>query len=96
MVPENLSAMYILGWLPENTIYAPGLFGDTHTKNDWLEFIHGTEVAKKGFLTQYPAATQLLILPSFIRIYAADSYKFIASSCFTSIPGTPLFTILCP
>lgn len=79
---ENITATTLRGWLPEDTIRAPGLFGDPWTPAAWEIFIRGTAEERQRMTRTLPPRSFLFVAPAFRAYYGQAADAFLADACF--------------
>lgn len=96
LVPENQSAPFVLGWLPDQRVAAPGLYGFRWSRDEWDDVIFGSSEKRSAVLKKLPAESYMIITPSFFRMYPKDTANaLLADPCLAPVQGASLFKITC-
>lgn len=96
LVPENQSAPVVLGWVPELTVWAPGLYGFGWNQDQWNRFVFGEHDERAEVAKTLPSKTYVVITPTFFSIYSdRDARAFIDDPCFETVERTILLRVDC-
>lgn len=95
IVLDNVSAPWILGWLPERSIGGPGLFNvPGWTYPQWEAFIYGSHEEREELLRPLPSNTHFLLTPFFMEHYGVHAESLLTDTCLRRVSPT-LFQSLC-
>jgi len=94
---DNISAVWLLGWLPQYFTGGPGLFDFPKWKyEDWETFLYGTDEERKEMLKAIKKRPiYFMTSPLFYRHYGDFIKGFLADPCFVHIEGAPLMKVVC-
>lgn len=94
---DNVTAPWLLGWMPRYTVGAPGLFDypKDGTIEEWEKFILGENADREQILLRFKKDLYLYISPIFMEHYREYAQNVINDPCLHHINGTPLYHSLC-
>ncbi len=93
---ENISGMWLLGWLPYRKVGAPGLFDYPNwTYEQWGVFIDGSSADRKSLLQTLEGSVYFFLSPTFVNFYKDRALKIISDPCFRIVDDAPLLESLC-
>lgn len=93
---ENQSAMVLRGWLPEQEVAGPGLFGFPWTYEQWETFLLGTHEEKAMMAAHLPDGAYVYASLGFFGHYGQYAVQFLADSCFHQTQAHGLYLVDCP
>ena len=93
---ENVSGMWLLGWLPHYTVGAPGMFDvPDWTYEDWEIFIDGTTSERKLLLNAIHGEVYFYANALFTSYYGERAESVLADPCLKKVPNTSLVRSSC-
>lgn len=93
---ENQSGPWLLGWLPEHRIGAPGLFDlPGWTYEEWEGFLYGTDAERKALLERLSGDVYFYLTPAFIQYYGEHIEGFLHDRCLRRVENLPLIHSEC-
>ncbi|MDA1292638.1 MAG: hypothetical protein O3A81_02565 [bacterium] len=93
---ENISGMWLRGWLPLHRIGAPGLFDYPEwSYADWELFIDGSNEQRRTLLEELEEPVYFLLTPSFSRFYGSRANAIINDPCLRVVVDAPLLQSVC-
>jgi|APSaa5957512535_1039671.scaffolds.fasta_scaffold06960_2 hypothetical protein len=93
---ENVSGMWLLGWLPHHTVGAPGMFDvPDWTYEDWEIFIDGTTSERKLLLNAIHGEVYFYANALFTSYYGERAESVLADPCLKKVPNTSLVRSSC-
>jgi hypothetical protein len=93
---ENISGMWLRGWLPSHAVGAPGLFDYPDWKyEDWEVFIDGSRSERRSLLGGLQGPVYFFLSPTFIYFYGDRAKLVIEDPCLTSVSDAPLLLSVC-
>jgi len=93
---ENVSGTWLLGWLPNHTIGAPGLFEyPGWTYDEWALFIDGSASNRKRLLQGMQGDVYFFVGPFFSQFYAERAQGVLNDPCLEHVPNAQLLHSIC-
>ena len=97
IVLENITAPYVLGWLAQAEVGAPGLFSlPGWTYEQWAAFLMGTDAQRLELLAPLPRPLYLYASPQYFEYYEQQAARFLGQGCFSATVHPHLFHVTCP
>lgn len=93
---ENISGMWLRGWLPRHKVGAPGLFDFPNwTYEDWLMFVDGSSEDRRNLLEELEEPVYFLLSPAFTQFYKERASAVITDPCLQVVVDAPLLRSIC-
>ena len=93
---DNVTAPWLLGWMPLHRIGAPGLFDyPKKTYEDWENFVFGSPADRREFLSSIDGDIYLYTSPVFFMHYGEQAQVIVADPCLEQLGELPLFHFTC-
>jgi len=93
---ENLTAVWLLGWMPQYYTGGPGLFDfPAWTYEDWEAFLYGEHEDRLHLLSGLERPLYFMTSRLFFEHYGNYIKPFLADPCFEEVEGAPLLRVVC-
>ena len=93
---DNVTAPWLLGWMPLHHIGAPGLFDyPEKTYEEWEKFVYGSVNERRDFLSSIDDDIYIYASPIFFSHYGDQANVIIGDSCLEQLGRLPLFHFTC-
>jgi hypothetical protein len=93
---EDEGAMMLRGWLPDQRVEGPGLFGMPWGYGQWEALFLGTPQQRRTLLRSLPSGTVLFTGPRFALYYGQVAHAFVTDPCLARGEEEYFYTIACP
>ncbi len=74
-------APWVLGWLPDQAVGAPGVFLSPWDEAGWTRFLVGSSAERKTLLTALPKPAYVVTSRLFLEFYGETATKLLADPC---------------
>jgi len=93
---ENVSGPWLLGWLPDHAVGAPGLFDlPGWTYEQWELFLYGTNADRESLLSALHGNVYFYLSQSFLSYYGDKAEIVLRDPCLKRISDQPLLHSVC-
>ncbi|HRH93689.1 MAG TPA: hypothetical protein PKV72_04135, partial [Candidatus Peribacteria bacterium] len=96
LVLENLSAPWVLGYMPKAEVVAPGVFVSPEY-SAWERLMYGTPEQRRTFLLDFPAPVFVYASDAFTSYYPPETVAGVLTHpCLKPTAAPGLFAVACP
>lgn len=93
---ENVTALWIRGWLPDHDVWAPGFFDQIGTKEEWDSFIFGTVDDQSSAMYHRNVPLYFFLPPEYVAVYQDAAVRLLQHPCLETVEGQSfLYHSLC-
>ncbi len=94
LVLENITAPWVLGYIPQALVVAPGIF-ESPTEAQWTEFLFGSHAERMAYLRTLKMPLFLYASSVFKSYYPSDVTSLLTDPCVGATPYDDMKYFLC-